>query len=244
MFSTGTYGSGGDADERLWAVTELWETTGDEALLAEVEERLSMLLGPMGINNAIRTDFDWPDMTNLAVATYLLSERPERDVELVATYTQFVIDRADVMASFAQGHPYGRAFTAYYWGTNGVLARASIVLNVAFVFTGDEGYREVIQGQLDYLLGRNPYRRSFVTGVGVNPPRFPHHRPSAADAVTDAWPGLLVGGSQPDSPLLWVDEQNNFTTNEVAINWGAAMAYLSAAMLAEPELRIPAAGAE
>jgi endoglucanase len=29
---------------------------------------------------------------------------------------------------------------------------------------------------LDYLLGRNPLDRSYVTGIGTRPVQHPHHR--------------------------------------------------------------------
>jgi len=36
-------------------------------------------------------------------------------------------------------------------------------------------YRELAKKQIDYALGDTG--RSFVVGVGVNPPTRPHHRP-------------------------------------------------------------------
>jgi MYXO-CTERM domain-containing protein len=62
-----------------------------------------------------------------------------------------------------------------------------------------------------------------VTGVGLEPPLTPHHRPSAADGVKDPFPGLLVGGGS--KVANWVDEQANYEVNEVAINWNASLVY-------------------
>ena len=39
-FETGTYQTS-DPDDRLWAAAELWETTGDSAVLADLEARLA-----------------------------------------------------------------------------------------------------------------------------------------------------------------------------------------------------------
>ena len=101
-------------------------------------------------------------------------------------------------------------------------------------------YRGASGYQLDHLFGRNFYGRSFVTGVGHEPPQSPHHRPSIADGIGPPWPGLLIGGpsgqSQDGMPVAlaatsWKDDSNNYTTNEVAINWSAALAYALAAAL-------------
>jgi endoglucanase len=53
--------------------------------------------------------------------------------------------------------------------------------------------------------------------------------------VNPPWPGLLVGGpsqgGEPEPATRWVDNFNDYESNEVAINWNAAMIYAVAAML-------------
>jgi endoglucanase len=101
-------------------------------------------------------------------------------------------------------------------------------------------YRGAAAQQLDHLFGRNYYGRSFVTGVGHEPPKSPHHRPSVADNNIAPWPGLLIGGpsgqSQDGSTIglpatSWQDQSGNYVTNEVAINWSGALVYALAAFL-------------
>ncbi len=99
---------------------------------------------------------------------------------------------------------------------------------------------------LHYLLGRNTFSLSFVTRVGENPFRHPHHRPSGADANQEPWPGLLSGGPnrraagcghaancRTDLPpaKMYLDEQEAYAANEVAINWNAPLVFLLAAAL-------------
>ena len=80
--------------------------------------------------------------------------------------------------------------------------------------------------QVAYLFGRNYYHRSQVTGLGIDPPLHPHHRPSGGDNVEAPWPGYLVGGGLHATG--WSDTQSDFRTNEVAINWNAGLVYLLA----------------
>ena len=229
-----------DADDRFWAAAEIWETTGDAAALAAFE-------GALG-STPLRSDWDWSDVQNLGFYTYLLSEREGRNAERLAAIQAQVLMGGDGMAMSAETHSYGRSVgTKYYWGINGVIARSVMNFVVAEHVASDEQkarYRAASNFQLDHLFGRNYYGRSFVTGIGFNPPQQPHHRPSVADSVGPPWPGLLIGGPSGQSQggmqvglagTSWVDETNNYTTNEVAINWSGALVYaLAAALPAEP----------
>ncbi len=68
-----------DDDDRLWAAAELWETTGDAAVLTDFETRAKAL------TSQVSADFDWANLTNLGVFTYLSSSRAGRDDTLVGT---------------------------------------------------------------------------------------------------------------------------------------------------------------
>ena len=103
-------------------------------------------------------------------------------------------------------------------------------------------YRGTALDNLHYLLGRNTFSLSFVTQVGANPFRHPHHRPSGADRNAEPWPGLLSGGPNrgrqdnamrsipADTPpaKCYLDDQEAYSANEVAINWNAPLVFLLA----------------
>ena len=99
-----------------------------------------------------------------------------------------------------------------------------------------------------YLLGRNTFSLSWVTQVGENSVRHPHHRPSQADGVEAPYPGLLAGGPNPGRQdgymrrLIpaglppaknYVDVTGAYACNEVAINWNAPLVFTLASMVAE-----------
>jgi endoglucanase len=95
---------------------------------------------------------------------------------------------------------------------------------------------------LHYLLGRNAFSLSWLTQVGEHPYRHPHHRPSGGDRNAEPWPGLLSGGPNaarqdavlrrlpPGTPpaKCFVDVQDSYASNEVAINWNAPLVFLLA----------------
>jgi len=218
----------GDPDDRFWAAAEIFETTGDEGALEAFETKAPMMSFP--------PNWDWADVQNLGLLTYLSSTRDGRNEDRVAELTTAMFNQADIMKANADRHAYGRALDrTYYWGINGVIARTAMTLEVAARMSNDDTYRRTSAYQLDHLFGRNYYSRSFVTGMGANPPLNPHHRPSIGDGVPAPWPGLLIGGpSDRSSPLIattWKDESGDYESNEVAINWNAALVYLLAGFI-------------
>lgn len=227
-FETGGYRSSG-RDDRLWATAEVWELTGDEDVLSDLEEQLENFGDP------VHTYFDWGDVGNLGSFTYALSDRPGRDPDLVERLQQRIVAAADEISDESERHPHGRGVGVnYWWGINGTVARTTMNLQAAYRLTADPRYLDAWVSQLDHLLGRNYYGRSQVTGLGWFPPENPHHRPSVADGVSPPWPGLLVGGSHSDnSPPAtgWNDSSSDYETNEVAINWNTAMIYAAAGLL-------------
>lgn len=240
--TTGGYHSGGDGDERLWAMVELFESSGEERWLSLAEQQIR--------GRKADTTFDWANPKNFGLASYVRSEREGRDPEIVAAVAEAFLGIAQYHAETSARNPYGRGVDGYYWGINGALARLSLNLSTAHYVQPDAEYLDVVQSQLDHLLGRNFYGRSYVTGLGTNPVLRPHHRPSQVDSVSVPWPGLLIGGphsnlfdaedepeNMPTPPALtWTDEYENYLHNEVAINWMGSLAYaLMAALALEPD---------
>ena len=216
-FSTGGYGTS-DADDRLWAAAELWQTTGEEACLTDFENRAR------SASRLIDANWDWSNVGNLGMLTYLFSARPGRDPELVDRISKALIETADAIVKEARKDVYARPLGGrYYWGSNGTVARQAVLLQSANRITPKPDYIQTSLDAVGHLFGRNYYNRSFVTGLGNRPPMHPHDRRSAADGIEAPWPGYLVGGGQ--SAVNWQDMQDDYRTNEIAINWQAALVY-------------------
>ena len=231
-FSTGGYGTS-DPDDRLWAAAEMWETTGDPECLKDFEARASapVRMGRGGGASAgkIDEDWDWGNVRNLGMFTYVLSKKEGRSPELLASVRQAVVAVADAIVAKANSDVYGRTLgTRYYWGCNGGVARQVLNLQVANKISPKPEYRTASLDAIGHLFGRNVYGRSYVTGLGVNPPMNPHDRRSGADQNKAPWPGYIVGGSNPRA-TQWQDDQEDYRTNEIAVNWQAGLVYALAA---------------
>jgi endoglucanase len=260
-FRTGSYEVGevelsanGTRNNRLWAAAELWETTGTPDVLRDLET----LIDATGCQ--VNRNFDWQDLKDLGLLTYLFSERPGRNPTLVKQVRNNLLAAADEMVRNRNRHGYARPLgSVYYWGCNGGVARQTLLLSAADRLCAQSPptpesrgaerlvqkphlaprlaphktqYRAAYLDAVSYLLGRNCYGRSLVTGVGFRPPMNPHDRRSGGDNIVDPWPGYLVGGPWPKA-TDWKDIQADARTNEIAINWNAALIYALAACLAD-----------
>ena len=238
-FQQGAFRTGGyqtsDADDRLWAAAEMWETTGEARYLKDFEQRAVVAptrrWGPP-VTGKIDEDWDWGNVRNLAMFTYVLSEREGKNAELLAAIRDDVLSTADTIAARAQQDVYGRALRRYYWGCNGTVARQVLNLQVAYRLSAKPEYLDAATNVIAHLFGRNYYNRSYVTGLGVNPAMNPHDRRCGADGIEQPWPGYLVGGGH--SATGWHDDQEDYRTNEIAINWQAALVYALAGFAGGP----------
>ena len=217
-----------DADDRLWATAELWAATGETNYLHDFEVRAR------GRDQGFEVAWDWGNVRNLGLLTYLSAPHAGREPGLVETLSASLLATADDIVKTRAAHGYARPLgQRYSWGGNGTVARQTLVLHAAHRLTAKPEYRDTALDALGYLFGRNPFGRSFVTGVGHQPPLHPHDRRSGADGIAEPWPGYLVGGPNPKA-TDWHDVEEDFRTNEIAINWNGALIYALAMFLESP----------
>jgi len=233
--STGEYGDGDCGDEQLWAAAELWRTAGDGTFERYFLDHFSAYRKAI----SAETPPSWADVAALALWSYALGHGKNPDA--VAAITQDSLNAARRISERSEHHPYRISLRTgdYIWGSNGVAANYGMQLLVANALKPDPQLVEAALDDLHYLLGRNTFSFSWVTQLGDNPFRHPHHRPSAG--LAQPWPGLLSGGpnrGRQDAALrrlaagppakMYLDEQASYAGNEVAINWNAPLVFVLA----------------
>jgi endoglucanase len=234
---TGEYGDRDCADERLWAAAELHRTTGDDAYHADFVSQHAAQRKTVGATGPP----SWPRVGALGLWTYVLGNGKDAAVREAIRADALAAADAIVARSARNGYRTSLAASDYVWGSSGVAANYGLQLLVANAFKPDARYGNAARDNLHYLLGRNAFSLSFLTQVGENPFRNPHHRPSGADRNADPWPGLLSGGpnrSRQDPAMeklgalpparMYLDEEASYATNENAINWNAPLVFLLA----------------
>jgi endoglucanase len=224
-FATGAYDVG-DEGARLWAAAEMWAATGRADCLQDFETRFRATRSPLPVT------WDYYNPGPLGCLTYLFSARAGRDATLVSSLQSNLLATAGQMVAAAQANGYARpGAVGYGWGFNGQVARQTVMLHAANQISPRPEFFQTAADAVGYLLGRNVHGRSYVTGLGWQPPLHPHNRGAASDQSSETWPGFLVGGPHP-KPADWFDEQGDFRTNEVAINWNSALVYALAWLVA------------
>lgn len=219
-----------DLDDRLWAAAELYLTTGDPAFEAAFAD-LAV--------DAPFTLFEWKDPSVLGLTDYLFASVPDRH-GLRPLIRERLLRRADAALARAGRSGYRLAIEELKWGSNKMVAEEGITLVHAYRLTGRLEYLTAAVDQLDYLLGRNAFNKSFVTGIGANPVLRPHNRLVQASGVY--LPGYLVNGPFPGAmdgiapkgrgPLSYVDDPRSYATNENAIDYNASMIGLMGLLMA------------
>ncbi len=248
--TTGEYGDKDATDEFFWAATELYYATNKQ----------SYLIKAVKSSPRSYTLPSWGNVSSLGVFTWLLPEREKQLRDVVATglvgslksyllaYAADAVKDANKAAFHA---PFGDDLNDFAWGCLGEQgANQATTLVFAYLVDGKNNYLTNAYRDMDYILGRNPLGYCYVTGLGTKSPMHPHHRLSASDGIDAPIPGLLVGGPNPGqqdgvqypSSLpdeSYVDNEASYASNEIAINWNAALVTASSLLDA---LSVPQAG--
>lgn len=228
---TGDYGvqSGNTnlSDEQLWAAVALYAATGKAEYLVEIDLTGFVLELP-----------SWS--SSKASAILSLIREPNIPLPMQQRAQNILMTMADQLVGQQRNSAYGISMGGrswdFSWNSNASAANQAGILAQAFLLTGNERYLDAAGADLDYLLGRNPLNRCFVTGFGSNPPRYIHHRISAADTVQAPVPGFLINGPHNNflsecvytsslPALAYTDEYCSSATNEVAIYVNSALVY-------------------
>jgi endoglucanase len=258
----GTYGDGDLDDERFWAAAELFITTGKPAYKAELE-RSRFAIGGEAAVGALGV-IGWDHVAGLALLSLAMAPTGGGlSDSQVATLRRQVVAGADRLRANIDRAGYrmpGASDRVYVWGSNVGPLNAGIVLGSAYYLTHDAAYARGVVDCLDYILGRNPLAQSYVAGYGARAMRNPHHRIWAHQkdaALPEAPPGAVAGGpnSMLQDPYIrrlgkagcppqtcYADNVDSYSTNEVAINWNAPLAW-DAAFLDDLARRAPVAAA-
>ncbi|MEY2953308.1 MAG: hypothetical protein RLZZ401_1395, partial [Pseudomonadota bacterium] len=220
---------GYDWDDKLWAATELYLTTGEAQWLAVAQKLIPA--APLNI-------FEWKDPSSLALSYFLWHPALQDQFALVASVRARFLQRAKHILQDVALSGYRIANKRFIWGSNKMTLEEGILLCHAHEVNHDPKFLAAARDQLHYIFGRNHFGKSFVSGVGSNPVNSVNHLYATAARIKI--PGLLVGGPNeqeqsniaPKSlgPRSWIDDARSYATNEYAIDYNASLIGLIGAL--------------
>ena len=229
---TGSYTGAAPWAIKFWSMAELYRVSQNEAFLEDIKT--------IGISKKRADIPSWSYSYTLGLLT-IATNTDIFPKEYVDSAKAVIISIGDDYINLLKNNGYGIALSNgdFYWGSNGVASNKGMLLIYAYILTKEEKYLNAALGIVDYLLGRNPLDKSYLTGYGVNPVMNPHHRPSQADGIEAPIPGMVAGGPNADASdcakkyidkdayaKSYYDNSCSYATNEVAINWNAPFAYV------------------
>ncbi|MER7722506.1 glycoside hydrolase family 9 protein [Streptomyces sp. NPDC096323] len=219
-------------DELVWGAIWLYKATGDTSYLAKAESYYDNLsTEPQSSTRSYRWTLSWDDSS---YGAYVLLAQ--------LTGKQKYVDDANRWLDWWTVGVNGQR-VAYSPGGQAVLdswGSLRYAANTAFVAlsysdwltdtTRKARYHDFAVRQINYALGDNPRKSSYVVGFGSNPPTKPHHR-TAHGSWTDQMNnpvetrhtlyGALVGGPSAANDS-YTDDRSNYVNNEVATDYNAA----------------------
>jgi endoglucanase len=239
-------------DEFYWAAAELFLTTKRAGYREYLRSSPSFLKVEThlrgGVGEGIASSMTWQEVAALGTISLAVVPGALSSSEL-KTARRAVIGAADTYLALVRQRGFRvpsdwGAEEKAPWGSNSFVLNNMIVLALAADFTDARKYLNAVVAGMDYILGRNVMDQCYVTGYGTRPLLNPHHRFWAHQAnakFPHAPPGALSGG--PNSGLqdpyvkaaglagcaaeaCFADNIESWSTNEVAINWNAPLAWV------------------
>jgi hypothetical protein len=218
-------------DELTWGAAWLYRATGDKQYLSKAETyyaKLADVSNPGG--KPFKWTHSWDDKSyGCYVLLAKLTGKAEYRTDAERWLDYWTVGVGGQRVAYTPG---GLAWLDA-WGS---LRYAANTAFLALLYSEglDDGarrsrYHDFAVRQINYMLGDNPARRSYVVGFGANPPKNPHHRTAHggwSNNLQEPKPsrhvlyGALVGG--PDRNDNYIDDRGNFVANEVATDYNAA----------------------
>ena len=228
---SGNYPANDDRGDRLWAMLEL-------ALLpGEGPTRQSLATALTG-NWPV--PLEWSNGAFLGLFDYARAADGDPALRKVAKSQILSLVARFQKTATASAYQYSLNYQDFYWASNKEgLVRGMAMWGAAYLQAGGN-LKQLALAQLHFILGLNPLSKCFVSGVGANPVRKPHHR--WCSALGKPIPGFLAGGPNQQSesgiepigkgPFSYADEEGSYSSNEPAIDYNAALVFMAAAFAA------------
>lgn len=222
--NTGEYPVGQDDSARFWAAAELYLTTGEQKYFDYVKSNYNKQFSGRGPITNISWDMVHP------IAYYSLYFNPKTDAGLKEFIKTQIIQTADSVLRLVnlKDNYYNTGLLEFTYTSNKRVLASGVTLLMAYIISKDQKYLDACLEQLNYIFGKNPLTKSYVSGLGSDYPQNIHNRLTLSKNLV--FPGLLVQGPNSDTlgPKGYYDVPDSWLTNENAIDFSAPLVFLSA----------------
>ncbi|MGX1506720.1 UNVERIFIED_CONTAM: endoglucanase [Streptomyces graminofaciens] len=161
----GDYPDTKNSDDRYAAAAELYLTAHQRADGSAAGYRSAVTGSP---HYGQVAQFDWAEVATAGTLSLLTvaADLPAADIaRMRGSLTAF----ADSVVTTLNGEGYPALIpgsTKYPWGSNSFIANRMLLLGTAHDLTDDVRYLKAMHRAMDYLMGNNAMRLSYITGYG------------------------------------------------------------------------------
>ncbi len=233
----GFYTSSGYQDELVWGALWLYRATGDDDYLAKAHREHKSFIKKIPLG---RWTYSWDDKSYGSYILFAQLTGKKRYEKKIEKWLDYWSDN-DQKGRHVYYTPDGLA-RLDDWGPLRYAANTSLLALIYADYLNESGdgqehnmekverYHGFAKNQIDYMLGKNSARRSYMVGFGSNYPRHPHHRTahgswanhiSVPEHGRHLLYGALVGG--PGWNDEYDDSRNSFIMGEATIDYNAGL---------------------
>lgn len=233
--ASGFYRSSHFYDELFWAANWLYKATGKADYLDKAKSYIPNLDTELGSDELKYTWCQcWDDTMQGGMLLYAQNTNDPTYIARVEKHVDYMINTIKKMD--------GKAAYVHNWGCLRYAETAGFIVACASdTVLKDKvpaGAEEFYENQINYALGDNPLKQSYVVGFGEKSAHNAHHRGAHGSWKNDIYTpaqnrhilyGALVGGPAEDGS--YVDDRNNYINNEVATDYNAGFTALLCKMI-------------
>lgn len=229
---TGPYTTDDDSSERLWAAASLYRATNNETynnyFLANYAKYKSSYEDMYGDKCSISNAF----------FSYMMAQNPSSEVKewFTKEFTIWLNNKIDRFNNSTWGNLVANG--NYYWGINSQIlgmCMDSLIGSRILGLTSDT-VNKMILSSLNWILGANPMRKSFVSGYGEDSIQNVFSTIYRLDGKSGIPKGIIPGGANKYNNTglslfpakCYIDSAGDWTTNEHSTYWNAILEFVVA----------------
>ncbi len=233
---SGPYNVSNDKSDRLWAAASLFRATGGEAyntyFKGNFESFASKFTDPNGYAST------WGDMWFTAFMSYLAADAKDSQIESWID-TQFDKWLNKIITRY-ENNPWENIVVPgnYFWGINMQIMNVPMaaIAGAKLLDKDDASISEMAFANLNWLLGTNPLRFSFVSGYGEDSCKgiFSNiygfdNKPGIPNGYMPGGPNAFEGsGLSRFAAKCYTRSSGDWVANEHTVYWNAPLVFMLA----------------
>lgn len=232
----GPYNVSDDSSDRLWAAASLYRTTSDEKYHSYFKNNYTKFESKF--TNSYGYGHTWGDMWYTAYMCYLKADSKDAQVESWIN-TQYDKWLNKILTRY-NNNPWKNTIVPgnYFWGINMQVMNTPMdaIIGAKLLGKSNESINAMGFGSLNWLLGTNPLRFSFVSGYGEDSAKNVFSNIYNKDGKAGIPDGYVPGGPNAYegaglsrfAAKCYTRSSNDWVANEHTVYWNSALVFMSA----------------